>query len=157
MSQTKFSSEEQDLAREAGNLYDNARNFASEDARLGLKYMLLRLSLLGLSDHDQKQLRKLARLVFADADGAQEEAGQEAERIRSRKTASPLAVAITNIVSSASEKKMAMLGTVFGAYAGLGRNNITSGILGAVGGGVACSTNDLLQQHLEMKRFLEAE
>jgi hypothetical protein len=156
MSQTKFSSEEQDLAREAGNLYDNARNFASEDARLGLKYMLLRLSLLGLSDHDQKQLRKLARLVFADADGAQEEAGQEAERIRSRKTASPLAVAITNIVSSASEKKMAMLGAVFGAYAGHGRN-IASGILGAVAGVVAFSTNDLLQQHLEMKRFLEAE
>src|SRR5262245_45841241 len=109
MSQTTFSIEEQDIAREAGNLYVNARRLAFEDARLGLKYMLLRLSTLGLSDQDQKQLHKLARLVFAGADGA-----QEVERVGNRKTASPLAVAIANIVASASEKKQAMLGAVFG-------------------------------------------
>jgi len=155
MSQTRNSVDDQELAREAANQYLNARGLAFEDARLGLKYMLLRLSLLGLSTEDQKQLRKLARLAFAD-----EDVTPEADRIKNRKTASPLAVAIAGIVTSAPEKKAALLGAVFGAYAGLGApgSKFTRGIQAAVAGAVTLSTNDFIaRQHVEMSHFLKAK
>ena len=138
MSQTRNSVDDQELAREAANQYLNARGLAFEDARLGLKYMLLRLSLLGLSAEDQKQLRKLARLVFADADVTAE----------------------AGIVTSAPEKKAALLGAVFGAYAGLGApgSKLTRGIQAAVAGAVTLSTNDFIaRQHIEMSHFLKAK
>src|SRR6266446_2621390 len=133
MSQTRNSVDDQELAREAANQYLNARGLAFEDARLGLKYMLLRLSLLGLSTEDQKQLRKLARLAFADADVT-----PEADRIKNRKTVSPLAVAIAGIVAPGSK--------------------LTRGIQAAVAGAVTLSTNDFIaRQHVEMSHFLNAK
>src|SRR5262245_23357571 len=136
MSQMTFPIDEHDFAREAGNLYSHTRGLAFEDARLGLKYMLLRLSLLGLTQEDQKRLRKLAQLVFADPDDA-EEVEREVDQIRNHKDTSPLAVAIANIVAIAPEKKLALLGAIFGAYAGLGTRgrNTIGGIHGAVAGG----------------------
>jgi hypothetical protein len=155
MSQSKNSVDEREFASAAANQYINARGLAFEDARLGLKYMLLRLSLLGLSNEDQKQLHKLARLAFADADVT-----EEADRIKDRKTASPLAIAIAGIVASAPEKKPALLGAVSGSYAGLNAqgSKFTRGIVGAVAGAVTLSTNDfVVRAHIDMNHFLEAK
>ena len=85
---------------------------------------------------------------------------EEADRILNRKTASPLAVAIAGIVASAPERKQALFGAVFGAYAGLGAqgSKFTRGIQGAVAGAVALATNDFIaRQHVEMSHFLEAK
>ena len=128
---------------------------AMEDARLGLKYHLLRLSLLGLTDEDQKQLHKLASLVFADKviDAA-------VAAIKERKSASKLAIALADIVESARDKRASLLGAVFGAYSGLGLDGIGHvdvAILGAIAGSVAITTNDFVTDHLDMNRFLTAE
>ncbi|MBI3423088.1 MAG: hypothetical protein HY011_09125 [Acidobacteria bacterium] len=155
MNQTVFSPAEQDLAQAAGNQYANAHRLALDDARRGLKYMLLRLSLLGLSHEEQHQLRQLARLACAGAEAAVLEA---AEQIKERPTASPLAVALADIVLAAPGQKEALLGALFGAYAGLGRGrNITGGITGAGAGALACATETLLQQPSELQHFLAAE
>jgi hypothetical protein len=145
MNQTTYSIAEQGFARVAGNHYSNTLSHAFGDARLGLKFMLLRLSLLGITVQDREQLRDLARLAFYDKDVT-----KAADRIKKRRTASPLAVAIADVVASAEEKKLAMLGAVFGAY-------VTGGILGAITGAVALSTSQFVAQQVEVNRFLEAE
>src|ERR1700730_4760056 len=106
---------------DAGMNYDFATGLSFGDARNGLKYVLLRLSLLGLSAEDQQELRELAKLAFNDLD-----VKNAAARITNTNTASRLAVAIAEIVQRAGEKiasststKMAMLGAVFGAYAAI--------------------------------------
>lgn len=150
---------------DAGVNYDFAIGLSFDDARNGLKYVLLRLSLLGLSAEDQQELRELARLAFNELD-----LKNVATRITNTNTASPLAVAIADIVQRAGEKsasststKMAMLGAVFGAYAVIreGRSNGESeGVLGAIAGAVAVSTGEFLQnmhQNDSWANFIQRE
>ena len=97
MSEVNKSTEVQEIARNAGSQFTSGIGFVAEDARLGLKYMLLRLSLLGLSDEEQKKLFKLGQLAFQGAD-----LRTAADEIKSDTSASPLAVAIADIVSTFS-------------------------------------------------------
>jgi hypothetical protein len=157
--------EENSDALEAGVNYDFATGLSFDDARNGLKYVLLRLSLLGLSAEDQQELRELARLAFNELD-----LKNVAARITNTNTASPLAVAIADIVQRAGEKsagntstKMAMLGAVFGAYAVIrgGRSDAGSeAVLGAIAGAVAVSTGEFLQnmhQNDSWANFIQRE
>ena len=156
-------SETQDIWEEAGSLYNFALDFSFQDAGNGLRYALLRLSTQGLTKQDQEELAELGRLAIWELD-----VEQAANRIRERADASPLAVAIANIVRQASffgagggtSTKMAMLGAVFGAYTGTafsggGGDPHVRSVLGAIGGAVATSTNKILQDRLEAQSWQE--
>jgi hypothetical protein len=114
------------------------------DARNGLHYMLLRLSVAGLTTDEQEQLLELGARTFSGGD-----ADNVASKIISNQQASPLAVAIASIVQkSRLSKKMSMLGSVFGAYSALGEPTPEHCILAAAAGAVALSTSEFLQQHV---------
>ena len=99
----------------AGATFDGANNLFMEDGRLGLKYVLLRLELAGLTEQDQRNLRDLAAAACQDR-----EVAELADRVRKAESASPLAVAIANIVENArNNKKAAVLGAIFGAHGSL--------------------------------------
>ncbi len=88
-----------------------------------------------------------------------------------RETASPLAVAIADIVddSPRGRKRMAMAGALFGAYAGLANTRLSGpddllktmvGILGAIAGAIAVSTSAFIQGEMVVKSwgdFVERE
>ena len=91
---------------------------------------------------------------------------EAANQIKGRSSASPLAVAIADIVAASSEQggqkmtKMAMLGAVFGAYPARNDHNILNGILGAIAGAVAVTTSKFIQDDMEMKlwrQFVEMD
>jgi hypothetical protein len=86
--------EQKSPALDASSEYDFATDFSLQDGRKGLKYMLLRLSLLGLTTEEQQELQELARLAF-DGVGVTE----IADRIMGS-GASPLAVAIAGVVQN---------------------------------------------------------
>jgi hypothetical protein len=112
-----------------------------EDGRLGLKYILLRLSVAGLTPQDQRNLRDLLATACKDQDVT-----QSAQRVREAEAVSPLAVAIADIVENARRKKKeAALGAIFGAHGavGSGRDPIES----AVAGAVAASAIAFLDDH----------
>jgi hypothetical protein len=97
---------------EAGQRFDAEMGLAFEDGNLGLKYVLLRLELAGLTAQDQKNLRDLISAACRDQDVT-----ESADRVRNAESASPLAAAIANIVQNAkSQKKAAALGALFGAH-----------------------------------------
>jgi hypothetical protein len=138
--------EQNPASRGAGLNYELATGLSSEDARNALKYVLLRLSSLGLTAEDQQELRELARLAFSDLDPK-----EVADRITNT-SPSPLAVAIAEIVQRCGETitsaKMAMLGAVFGAYATLSAGHSDDGsqvVLAATAGAVALSTSEFLE------------
>jgi hypothetical protein len=84
-----------------------------------------------------------------------------AERIRQWQDASSLAVAIANIVrearfSGGEDRRGAMLGAIFGAYAGLQSSERPDdpqvrAVLGAIGGALALTTHAQLQEMLEAR------
>ena len=165
MNNKTITDEVHEISRVAGSVhYKNAINFSSGsfgDARNGLKYVLMRLTLLGITEQDREQLGELARLAFQESDVM-----EAANQIKGRSSASPLAVAIADIVAASSEQggqkmtKMAMLGAVFGAYPARKDHNILNGILGAIAGAVAVTTSKFIQDDMEMKlwrQFVEMD
>jgi hypothetical protein len=153
MNNVDISIDARDLALKAGESYRAALELTMGDAHAGLKYHLLRLSLLGLSEQDQKQLRELAELAFRDQDVA-----PSVDQINARKNASPLAVALADLIATAQHKRMAVLAAVFGAYVGLAsgsESKVTNGISGAIAGVVAVTTNDFVLHQLDLTRFIE--
>jgi hypothetical protein len=97
--------------------FNEGMQFSRGDARNGLRYLLMRLSILGLTEQDRTELRELGRLATQHTDVA-ELAGQ----IAARATASPLAVAIAALVQRGGgdrDPAMILFGAVFGAYAAL--------------------------------------
>ena len=151
----------QEIWQEAGQLYNSALDLSFEDVGGGLRYALLRLSTQGLTEQDQEELAELGRLAIQELD-----VEQAANRIRERADARPLAVAIADIVRHATfsgegggtSTKMAMLGAVYGAYAGMafspgGDDPRGRSILGAIAGAIATSTNKVLQDTLEARSW----
>jgi hypothetical protein len=134
---------------DAGVNYDLATGLTFDDTRNGLKYVLLRLSSLGLIAEDQQELRELARLAFNNQDV------KEVEGRIINTSASALTVAIASIAQRAGERitgntsaKMALLGAVFGAYIAISAgvsDGGREGVLGAIAGAVAVSTSEFLQ------------
>jgi hypothetical protein len=143
------------IAQLAGSTYyASGIGFLREDSTGGLRYHLLRLSLVGLSEQDREELSELARLAFQGSDVA-----EAAGRIKQRESASELAVAIADIVSRAQgNKKAALLGAVFGAYAGLeavGENSDKrlQAVLGAIAGALAASATSFTEARLEQEAW----
>ena len=161
MLEVKSSGDVAALATDAGRLYLRAVDLNQEDFRLrALKYPLLRLSIHGLSDHDQKELAELAKDVVEERDVT-----DTCKRITSRKSASPIAVAIAEIVVSARRSKwMAMLGSVVGAHAALslsagGQNDVGFDVVGAIVGAACLESGEFLQQVIgnDVKAFVERD
>jgi hypothetical protein len=147
-------SDTQNIGEEAGQVYRFGMNFALQDAQFGLRYPLRRLrALLSLPEQDAQELTELGQAVIqgGDVEGV-------ADQIRQRQDASPLAIAIANIVQEArfSDTRGAMLGAVFGAYAGLQSSEREDdpqarAVLGAIGGALALTTHTQLQEMLEAR------
>jgi hypothetical protein len=116
----------------ARTTFDGANDLFVEDGSLGLKYVLQRLELVGLTEQDRQNLRDLAAAACRDQDVA-----GPAERVRTAPSAAPLAVAIADIVEhSGGSKKAAVLGAIFGAHGSLmpfggGRDPIEGAAAGA--------------------------
>ena len=122
------------------------RRLPFEDARRGLRYPLQRLSLVGLSQQDMKELTELGQAVIQDGD-----VREAAKRIGERRGASPLAVVIAGVVHNAEKRDEmeVMLGAIFGAFAGLESRRMSEAVLGAMGGALAATTYSDLQKHLK--------
>jgi hypothetical protein len=101
------------LAGEASDRYNGAMGLFQEDARLGVKYLILRLELLGLTNDEIADLRRLAQVVFAGADPS-----TAAQAILHRPSATPLAVVIANVAlgAPAESKRAALMGAILGAH-----------------------------------------
>ena len=145
------------IGEEAGELYRSGIDFTIQDSEFGLRYPLLRLgSLLDLPEQEREELTELGRIVIQDGD-----VGEIAGRLRERQGASPLAVAIASIVQEArffggGDTRGALLGAVFGAYAGIdssqtGDDRAVRAVLGATGGALALTTHTQLQERLEAR------
>jgi hypothetical protein len=145
------------IGEEAGEVYRSGMDFARQDAQFGLRYPLRRLrALLSLPEQDAQELTELGRIVIQGGD-----VGEVTDRLRQRQDASLLALAIANIVrearfSSGEDSRGALLGAVFGAYAGLESSESEDdpqvrAVLGAIGGALALTTHTQLQEMLEAR------
>lgn len=161
MNEIKSSGKVAAFAANAGRLYQGAVDLNREDFQLrALKYPLLRLSIHGLSVQDQKELVELAKVVVEERDVT-----QACEKLTSRKSASPIAVAIAGIVASARGPKwMAMLGSVVGAHAALslsagGKGDVGFDVVGAIVGATCLDSDEFLQQVIgsDLKAFVEKD
>jgi hypothetical protein len=163
MDRTTISGDAQAVARGAGEALRAATDHSFGDARNGLRYMLLRLSVVGLSAGERGQLTELARLAFQESDVA-----AQAGRIRDAADASPLAVAIADLVQETgrTSKRATMLGAISGAYAALrsagGQHDelVLKGLLAAVAGATAAATAEFLDGERtrdSWRSFLEKE
>jgi hypothetical protein len=139
----------QDFSRRAGELFGEAVRFTFEDmAAQKLHYHLERLTSVGLTDNDVKDLDELASRVLLEIDVT-----EQVRRIKQRADVSPLAFAIADLLDhpggSASTGpetlKTMILGAVLGAYTSFSDfpeiDQTAAAIVGAIGGAVAMSTS----------------
>ncbi len=145
----------EELAGDAGERFHSGDGFAFQDAmQHRLRYHLLRLTVVGLSQDEVVPLVELARVAF---DGGDVTAAAAA--IRERPGATPLAAALAAIVERAapgggSRGGLAdvLLGAVVGAYAGVAersdRDREQAAVLGAVGGAIAASTGPFVRARI---------
>ena len=143
----------EDTRKDAGEVYSLAIRHSIEDSTHGLKYPLLRLgSLLRLPERDREALTELGRIVIQKGD-----VEEVANRLRERGGVHPLAAAIASIVryvelsSGGEDTREAMLGAVFGAYAGLESRQVGEAVQGAISGALAATTYTKLQEILESR------
>jgi H+/Cl- antiporter ClcA len=144
-------SETRTFSHDAGDQFDSAANFGFEDAmQRRLRYHLLRLTVVGLTQLDVQELGELARLVFEGSD-----ASQQATIISQRVDASPLASAIAQIMQKAAagldgpvRMPVVMLGALLGAYTALHHagepSQSDAAVAAAVGGAVAATVSGLV-------------
>ena len=150
-------SETQTLVRDAGERFEEAVDFAVEDAQLRLlRYHLLRLTVVGLSRDEVPLIIELARGAFDDADVT-----DQIRAITERPGAGVLASAIAGIVERSrsgdvfARRGEIVVGAVVGAYAAMmdagGGDQeaaTAAAVLGAVGGGTAVSVGRLIQEQI---------
>jgi hypothetical protein len=150
-------SDAQTLARDAGRRFEEAVNYAIEDAQLRLlRYHLLRLTVVGLGRDELPLIVDLARLAFDDADVA-----DQATAIRERPGASELACAIAGIAERSraggpfGRRGDVVVAAVVGAYAAMmdaGSGNdadaTTAAVLGAVGAGTAATVAPFIREQI---------
>ena len=150
-------SDTQALARDAGRRFEEAVNYAIEDAQLRLlRYHLLRLTVVGLDREELPLIVDLARRAFDDADVA-----DQATAIRERSGASDLACAIAGIAERSraggpfGRRGDVVVAAVVGAYAAMmdaGSGNdadaTTAAVLGAIGAGTAATVGPFIQEQI---------
>jgi len=152
----------EEMARRAGEFFRVAAGFSIEDAEpQRLRYHLLRLTVVGLTQEDVADLGELSRLAFQDSD-----VKKQATKIKERVDASPLAFAIADVVEQAGDilggrvsPKTVLFGAVLGAYTSLGGASdvpeSTVATLGAIGGAVAVSTSTFVTDNINRKSWFE--
>jgi hypothetical protein len=145
----------EELSGDAGERFHSGDGFAFQDAmQHRLRYHLLRLTVVGLSQDEVGPLVELARVAF---DG--EDVTAAAAAIRERAGATPLAATIAAITERAApgggsrgEPADVLLGAVLGAYAGvqgsLDPDRGQVAVLGAVGGAIAASTGPFVRARI---------
>jgi hypothetical protein len=123
--------------------------------QFGVKYVLLRLSTLGLTPEDQAELKELARLVTQNMDPA-----AVANKIVNRPTASPVAAAIAALVlRGRGSQKAILFGALFGAYATLDTlnradpNALQHTLQAVSAGAVAAATIQFTQEQSEAEAW----
>jgi len=151
-----------DISREAGEHFRSAADFSFQDAmQRRLRYHLLRLTVVGLSQDEVEDLGELGRLAFQDSDVT-----EQSTKIKERAGASFLAFAIADIVERASSGRPAsvslgtvFLGAVLGAYAALGgvpeEEESTAAVIGAIGGAVAAATSSIILDKVDRQDLVE--
>ncbi len=149
------------ILEEAGDHFRFSADFSLEDAGpQRLRYHLLRLTVAGLTERDVEDLGELGRLAFQHSDVA-----EQAKKIMERPDTSPLARAIADIVRQAGrvrgpvKPREVLFGAVLGAYAGLqhvqGLDEVSVAILGAIGGSIAMSTSQLIEENIDRQAWSE--
>jgi hypothetical protein len=147
-------SEDEDISRKARGHFQLAATLSLEDTEAKkLIYHLKRLTSVGLTEEDVKDLVELGRLAFQESDVMEQTA-----KIKQRADTSPLAFAIADILQAGSgfpgrvSLKAVMFGTVLGAYTPAGAvpnmDKSTIAILGAIGGAVATSTSTFIADNI---------
>jgi len=121
------------LAGKAGDRFLDGIRLTEEDGRFGLKYVLLRLELVGLTELDRRNLKDLIVTACKNQDVT-----ESADRVRKAESASLLAMAIADIVQKASShRKEAALGAVLGAHGTVSFRSVGDPIEGAIAGAIA--------------------
>ncbi|MFF4420010.1 hypothetical protein ACFY04_04320 [Streptomyces sp. NPDC001549] len=149
----------EDVSREAGAQFGFVRSFIHSDVQQQrLHYHLLRLTTVGLTQEEVKDLRELGRLAFEGADVT-----EQSTKIKQRAGASALAVALADIVEQGDPRPQVMVGAVLGAYAGLrdipGMDESTVAVLGAIGGAISAAISPIVFERIEvvgLERYLSA-
>jgi hypothetical protein len=150
-------SETQTLSSDAGQRFDDAVDYAFEDAQQRLlRYHLLRLTVVGLTREEIPLIVELAGSAFGDSDVA-----DQVRAITDRPDASVLASAIAGVVERIRTgnpfppRGEVVVGAVVGAYAAMrdaGSGNredaTTAAVLGAVGGGTAASVGPFIREQI---------
>jgi hypothetical protein len=147
-----------DLSSEAGDRFRSAVDLSFSDAQQRrLRYQLLRLTVVGLTKPDVVDLGELGRLAFQESNVT-----EQVTRIKERADASPLAVAIADILERAASGRLGsaslgsvLLGAVLGAYASLhgfhDGDETAVAILGSIGGAVAASTSAVILDNINQQ------
>jgi hypothetical protein len=129
------------FARNTAQSCDAALRLVEGDARLGLKYILERLTTSGLRMEDVKELQRVGIEIF-EGGGGEHALG----KVTNNKSASPLAVAIGNAVAAAPgpERKAVLLGAVLTAHAAevISQRDPTLVIFAAVCGAAAARSRN---------------
>jgi hypothetical protein len=151
-----------DLSRGAGDRYRSAVELSVSDAQQRrFRYHLLRLTVVGLTKQDVVDLGELGRLAFQESNVT-----EQSTRIKERADASPLAVAIADILERAASGRpgsvslgSVLLGAALGAYTSLhgfqDGHETAMAILGSVGGAVAASTSALILDNINQQGAYE--
>ena len=146
------------LSREAGDRFRSAVDLSFSDAQQRrFRYHLLRLTVVDLTRQDVADLGELGRLAFQGSNVT-----EQAARIRERADASPLAVAIADILERAASGLPAsaglgpvLLGAVLGAYTSLrggqDGDEAATAILGSISGAVAAATSALVFDNINQQ------
>jgi hypothetical protein len=141
------------FAQNAAQLCSSAISLNREDARLGLKYLLLRLTTVGLKSEEVAELQKLGIAVFKKSD-----IKQAIQSVR-RASASPLAVAIANVVEGApaDQRQSVLMGAVLSAHAAhhVGERRPDLVLCAAVNGAATAQTTILTQELIGQGHGLE--
>lgn len=143
-----------DIFQDVGDHFRSAVDTGLGDAETRrLRYHLVRLTTVGLTKEDVRDLGELGRLAFQESDVTKQVA-----KIKQRSDASPLAQVITSIVESAASSnfpvklRAVMFGAVLGAYTAMraprSMDESVVAALGAIAGSVAVSTHTFLGERI---------
>src|SRR5262249_22720963 len=122
-----------------------ALSLSRDDTRLGLKYILERLTTVGLTTDDVGELQKLGVAIIENS-----EIDPIIKKILHHKPPHPLALAIANVVAAVEEaqRQDVFLGAVLSAHAARGVSDRDANLVlfAAVAGAAAAQSNELVQQ-----------
>jgi hypothetical protein len=138
------------IAEKPGLSFGSAILLTEGDTRSGLRYILMRLRHVGLTDQDVQNLADLVSLSCQNKD-----VGESADRLRKAESVSPLALAIADIVQCASpdQRKPAALGAIFGAHGAVGAFEMGQAPPNPIGWAISGAVSACSLASLDDRRF----